>query len=118
MHATSYQSLLGSFSLSPESSSFASVSDSTDESLATLLRAQTVSTVSRPPSTSDTSDSLFSTDKTEQDRLRPQESLLLSLKVADCPLFNARGSVQHSFSDVTFNHTLLSPKGTVIKVHL
>ena len=41
MHSTSYQSLLRSLSSSPESSSSASVSDSTDESLATLLRAQT-----------------------------------------------------------------------------
>ena len=40
MHATSYQSLLQILSSSPESSS-ASVSDSADESLATLLRVQT-----------------------------------------------------------------------------
>ena len=48
-------------------------------------------TVSRSPSTSDTSDSLHPMEETEQDRLRSQESLLPSLKVADCPLFNARG---------------------------
>ena len=93
MHATSYQSLLQSLYSSPESSSSASVSDSAGESLATLLRAQTdtVRLFLNPPSNSDTSDSLFSMDETEQDRLRSQESLLLSLKVADCPLFNARG---------------------------
>ena len=78
MHATSYQSLLRSFSSFPESSSSASVSDFADESLATLLRAQT-DTVRLfldplpPLSGSHTSDSLFSTDETEQDRLRSQE---------------------------------------------
>ena len=84
MHATSYQSLLRSLSSSPESSSSAFASDSADESLATLLRAQT-DTVR-----------LF---------LDPLPTLTLLILC-----FQRKASVQRSFSDVTFNHTLLSPK--------
>ena len=90
MHANSYQSLLWSLSLTLESSSSASVSDSAGESLAIGSNWYGL-TVSRSPSTSYTSDSSPSTEETEQDRLRLPESLLLWHMVADFSLFNAQG---------------------------
>ena len=65
-----------------------------------------------------TSDPLLSTEETKQDRLRLLESLLLSLKVADCSLFNARGVRSTFLSDVTFNHALLTPKPDGATMHV